>query len=282
MRTLLTLTALLLVGTMFFGCSKGKSDSSPMATLVLQPNLSGQTNVDIDNVLQDAKQVLERRAEVFGYEGATVQRDGDNLTVQMPDIGRDEAEKFSRTGLLEFRELQRDQNGNVAVVRDGQTTFIPLPAADGDGGPTFVIAGTPTPTPAPETEYERVLDEAVWIPAAGTGSDGEEETLTGRYLTNVYVRVDTAGQPIVLFTLNKEGSLLMQQITGRLIDAPLSFFLDGEPLRNQNGRIVAPVVKTVITDKGQIAGFSSSEWQYVTKMLKAGALPVPFDIVSYE
>ncbi len=166
----------------------------------------------------------------------------------------DAIKKIGKTALLEFRELQCDAQGNVAVYQNGEVTFVPNPS----------------------------LEDAVWVPSRAIGSDGLEKELTGRYLTDAFPGSDAAGLPTVDFRFNSEGARLFEQISGRLIGQPLAFFLDGEPIRNQDGRIDAPTVQAVIKDKGQITGMNTSEVDYLVKLLRAGAFPVPLKVVQQE
>jgi preprotein translocase subunit SecD len=142
----------------------------------------------------------------------------------------------------------------VAVYQNGQVTFVPNPS----------------------------LEDAVWVPSRAIGSDGLEKELTGRYLSDAFPGSDAAGLPTVDFRFNSEGAHLFEQISGRLIGQPLAFFLDGEPIRNKDGRIEAPTVQAVIKDKGQITGMNTSEVDYLVKLLKAGAMPVPLKVVQQE
>jgi preprotein translocase subunit SecD len=111
------------------------------------------------------------------------------MLVQLPGVKdiNQAIKLIGQVALLEFKEQQLDANG--AVVNDAQ--------------------GQP-----------------VWIPATGTATDGTQQELTGKYLKpNSYVTTSSAGQPEVAFEFNSDGSVLFQQITGRLIQKPLGIFL---------------------------------------------------------
>ncbi|MGD0115465.1 MAG: hypothetical protein ABSC13_05610 [Dehalococcoidia bacterium] len=289
----LILTPIFVLAVVSAACSHGNgqptSTGTPAstATLIIEPNLTGSTDVNLDDALQVAKQVLERRATAFGYDGVDIQRDGNQLVIHLPDIGRDEAAKFVKPGLLEFRELQRDASGNVAVVRNGETTFVPFPPTEPDTfhfAPAPSTTSEPAATATPLSAMEQVLQDAVWLPARGKSSDGSDEALTGRYIVEAYLAADQANMPIVDFTFNDEGASLMEQITERLVESksPIAIFLDGEPLRMADGGIMAPAVQAVIRDKGEVTGMKLADAQYLAEVLKSGTLPVPFDVVSYE
>jgi preprotein translocase subunit SecD len=224
--------------------------------LVLEADTSGQSDVDVNKALDNAINIIERRVNAFGVSESEIQRQGSNrIAVQLPGITASDAiKKIGKTALLEFRELQLDAEGNVAVYQNGEVTFVPNPS----------------------------LEDAVWVPSRAIGSDGLEKELTGRYLTDAFPGSDAAGLPTVDFRFNSEGAHLFEQISGRLIGQPLAFFLDGEPIRNQDGRIDAPTVQAVIKDKGQITGMGVSEVDYLVKLLRAGAMPVPLKVVQQE
>ena len=224
--------------------------------LVLEADTSGQSDVDVNKALDNAINIIERRVNAFGVSESEIQRQGSNrIAVQLPGITASDAmKKIGKTALLEFRELQRDAQGNVAVLQNGEVTFVPNPS----------------------------LEDAVWVPSRAIGSDGLEKELTGRYLTDAFPGSDAAGLPTVDFRFNSEGARLFEQISGRLIGQPLAFFLDGEPIRNKDGRIEAPTVQAIIKDKGQITGLNASEVDYLVKLLRAGAMPVPLKVVQQE
>jgi preprotein translocase subunit SecD len=124
-------------------------------------------------------------------------------------------------------------------------------------------------------EFREQNDEGEWIPATGT-VDGEERTLTSRYLEeNTYVDVDELGRPLLIFQWDEIGRQLSEQITGRLIGQPLGIFLDDEPLRGADGHPIAPIVQSVISDRGQIEGLSLTDAQDLSTTLNYGRLPAP-------
>ncbi len=124
-------------------------------------------------------------------------------------------------------------------------------------------------------EFREQDEEGEWIPATGT-VDGKELTLTSRYLKeNTYVDVDQLGRPLLLFEWDETGRQLSEQITGRLIGKPLGIFLDDEPLRGADGHPIAPIVQSVISDRGQIEGLSLTDAQDLSTTLNYGRLPAP-------
>jgi len=227
--------------------------------LVLEPDLSNSADINLDDALNNASQIIERRINEFGVAESEIQRQGNRLAVQLPGITAEDAmQKIGKTALLEFRELKTDANGNVAVIVNGQETFVPLSS----------VAS---------------VDDAVWIPAVATTRDGQSVPLTGQYLKNARLTADpNTGLPVIAFEFNDEGAHLFEQITGRLLQQPLAFFLDGEPITTADGHVDAPIVQSVISDRGQITGMKVTEANNLVKLLNAGAFPVPLKVVQSE
>jgi preprotein translocase subunit SecD len=112
-----------------------------------------------------------------------------------------------------------------------------------------------------------------WKIATGTGLDGQEKELTGRYFRpNAQVVFDQrTNRPQVAFEFDDEGSRIFEQLTTRLIGRPIGIFLDGE-------LISAPTVQNVISRNGVITGVDLSEARTLAIQMNAGALPVPISI----
>jgi len=114
-----------------------------------------------------------------------------------------------------------------------------------------------------------------WTPATGTVNN-ETLTLTSRYFRqNTDVVIDQYGQPLLVFEWDETGAQLSEQITTRLYQKQLAIFLGDEPLRGEDGHIIAPVVQAVIEDQGQIEGLSLADATQLKDLLNAGRIPVP-------
>jgi len=188
--------------------------------------------------------VIERRINVLGVSEPVIQRLGeDRIVVELPGISETEKAKklIGQTALLEFGELIEDGEGEA-----------------------------------------RWVDElGDWKPVTGV-VDGEEKELTSAYFKeNTYVTTDNLGRVLLVFEWNETGSKLFEQITKRLINKPLGIFLGNEPLLGEDGRPIAPIVRSVITERGQIEGLSFSEATELSKLLNAGRIPVPLTAI-YE
>jgi preprotein translocase subunit SecD len=129
-------------------------------------------------------------------------------------------------------------------------------------------------------EFREQDSEGNWIPATGTATvDGEEKelVLSSRYFNeNTYVTVSqTTAETLLIFEMDDTGAQLFKQISTRLMGKPLAIFLGDEPLRGEDGQIIAPTVQAVIEDSGQITGLSLVDAQELSRVLNAGRIDVP-------
>jgi preprotein translocase subunit SecD len=114
-----------------------------------------------------------------------------------------------------------------------------------------------------------------WTPATGTVNN-ETLALSSRYFKeNTSVNVDQYGKPLLVFEWDETGAQLSEQITTRLLNKQLAIFLGDEPLRGEDGHMIAPVVRAVISDKGQIEGLSLADATVLKDLLNAGRIDVP-------
>jgi preprotein translocase subunit SecD len=114
-----------------------------------------------------------------------------------------------------------------------------------------------------------------WTPATGTVNN-ETLILTSRYFKeNTDIAIDQYGKPFLVFEWNETGAQLSEQITTRLLNKQLAIFLGDEPLRGEDGHMIAPVVRAVISDKGQIEGLSLADATELKGLLNAGRIDVP-------
>jgi preprotein translocase subunit SecD len=114
-----------------------------------------------------------------------------------------------------------------------------------------------------------------WTPAKGTVNN-ETLTLTSRYFKeNTDIGADSYGKPLLVFEWDETGAQLSKQITTRLLGKQLAIYLGDAPLRGEDGQIIAPVVRAVIEDKGQIEGLSLADATELKDLLNAGRIDVP-------
>jgi preprotein translocase subunit SecD len=208
--------------------------------LLYEADLTKKDPSQTDAQVMDAvQQKIERRVNAYGVTEPIIQVQGNNrILVQLPGVKDiNEALKLiGQVALLEFKEEKLDAQGN--------------PVRDDKGNPQWVIA-------------------------TATGTNGQEEELTGKYLKpNVQVVVNQQTvQPEVAFEWNSEGATLFEQITKRDLNKPLGIFLDNE-------LISAPTVQAVISDRGVITGVTLDEGKKLAVQLNSGSLDVPLKIIQ--
>jgi len=211
--------------------------------VVYQADLSAVEPAEVGSVMDGVVEVIGNRINPLGVTEPVIQRQGQNrILVELPglSISDKEKERLSRVALLEFGEL----------------------ADEGE-----------------EAKWEN--ERGRWKPATALVG-GEEKELTSRYFKeNTYVTQDRLGGVLLVFEWDEEGSRISEKITGRMVEGqqPLGIFEGDESLRGDDGRPIAPVVQSVITDKGVIEGLSFTEAEALSIQLNAGRLPVSLEIL---
>jgi len=211
--------------------------------LVYQADLSSVESGDEAEVIEGVIAVIANRINPLGVTEPNIEKRGnDQIVVELPE--------------LSVTDKQKERIGRTALLEFGEM--------------------------ATEDEEARwVNDLGSWKPATAT-IDGQEKELTSSYFKeNTYVDRDNLGRILLVFEWNEEGSRLSEEITGRLLNQPLGIFEGDESLLGDDGRPIAPIVRSKITDRGQIEGLSLNEAQELSKQLNAGRLPVPLE-TKYE
>jgi protein-export membrane protein SecD/preprotein translocase SecF subunit len=229
------------------------------------------SGTDVDEAMEGAKDIIERRVNEFGVSETEVTREGKNrLAVQLPGIAPEEAaDLIGKTALLEFREPERTADGLITCISDtGQEFSVDRQqiseGTDASGAKTADCIAT-----------EGITGTVKWKPATGV-SQGQSRVLTGRFIKAGGVSVDVlpGSGAVVNLTFTGEGGIIFQQITERLVGYPLAIFLDDE-------LIASPNVNSVISSgNGVIEGLELEEAKTLSIQLNAGALPVPLRTIQ--
>lgn len=114
--------------------------------------------------------------------------------------------------------------------------------------------------------------------AGGVPSTFERTSLTGRHLKRAVVEFDQVlGQPQVNLEFDAEGTKLFGELTREMLGKRIAIYLDGVP-------ISAPVVQAEITNGQAVisGGFSLEEAKVLARNLRAGALPVPIELIGQQ
>ena len=122
-----------------------------------------------------------------------------------------------------------------------------------------------------DTNKKPMRDEKgmmIWEPTGLTGEDVKDANLS----------TNQTGQWTVSLEFNGKGANRFAELTQQLVGEQMAIFFDGE-------EISAPVIREPIFGgraeiSGGDSGFSPEEAQKMVNLLKAGALPVPSDIIE--
>jgi protein-export membrane protein SecD len=201
---------------------------------------------DLDEAIEGAKDVIERRVNSLGVSEAEVSTaSGNRIVVQIPGVTLEEAQQqVGRTAILEFM-----------VYNDAGELVPALGSPDSD---VFCL---PQPAGAP--------------PPEGCVA------MTGQHLRNRNVPVQAGTEVAVQFETTGTGSQLLREITARAVQfepgsasRQLVIQLDGQVISAAN-------VNDVLSDGGVITGgFTFSEARDLADLLNSGALPVPFRVIQ--
>jgi len=209
--------------------------------MVYQADLSRIEPGEEATVIDGVMLVISNRINPLGVTEPVIQKQGqDRILVELPGI--------------DITDKEKERLSRVAILEFGEL------AADDE-----------------EAKWENELGR--WKPAMAA-VDGQEKELTSAYFKeNTYVSQDNLGRIILAFEWDEEGSKLSKAITSRLRNEPLGIFEGYEPLLGEDGLPIAPIVRSVITDRGQIEGLSYNEASSLSKQLNAGRLPVSLEII---
>jgi preprotein translocase subunit SecD len=236
--------------------------------LVLEADISGQPDVNLNDAMNSAVDIVERRVNAFGVAESITERVGSNrIQVQLPGISAEEAlDKIGRTAQLQFMEIKRDDNG-LYLAKDPTT-------------------GQETGYTLDQIVQPQNLENAVFIPIVETDSNGIPRELNGSYLnrSDIYLTRDLVNKPVLNFGMNSQGADLLAAATARLSSPPqpIAIFLDGEPIRAADGRILAPLVQSQISDRGTITNLALDDAKTLQTLLQTGAFPVPLTVVQQD
>ena len=306
LRIILALAVLALLALATASC-EDEGVSGPRWRIVLEPQADIEAS-DLDEALDGVQEVIRRRIEITGAIRSTVERTGQNqIVVELAGFTPDEATvgTIGLTALLQFCQPIIDNAGNVAILEQGVVVYESLtcePMRDAGGNiaveatedfdGNIVEPGEVEFVPwfddfSPQASSNPLNRQLVWEPATAE-IDGQVLTLDGTYLSpDTFVTFSATifgNQPSLVFSWRGDGPDISEAVTTRLAERsyPLSPWLDGEPILNSNGLIIAPHVQTVIISGGQITGLDVETAEELSTILNTGAFPVPMRIVDAQ
>lgn len=208
--------------------------------LILETQMDNIDPQDRDSALESAKNVIERRVNLFGVSEALVQtsklREQRRILVELPGVkdASSAANLVGKTAQLDFRELP--------------ATFSAEEAEATKSGVPLILFAKPTGLSGADLKKAQVT----------FGSDQGAR----------------AG-PQVSIEFTGEGAKKFAEITKRNVSKPLAIFLDDEPISAPTVQQEIVGGNAVIT--GQ---FTTEEAKNLSIQLNAGALPVPIKIIE--
>lgn len=208
--------------------------------LVLQTKMDQIPAASRDDALESAKEVIERRVNLFGVSESIVQTSkiGDNrrILVDLPGVkdASEAANLVGKTAQLEFRELQA--------------------------------------TTSAEATQAGVLDSFTFAPTGLTGAD-----LTRAQVVFSQGQGPNSTGAQVSIEFNPEGAQKFAEITKRNVGKPLAMFLDDQPLSDSPPIVQQEIIGGNAVISGN---FTTDEAKALSIQLNAGALPVPIEIVE--
>lgn len=240
--------------------------------LVYEADISKADPLEVPDLMNTLKDVIERRINVFGVsepaiyvESSSVvaSEQSERLVVELPgvtDVGEAIAE-IGRTPLLEFKLVDLE----ALAAREAMNSFEGK-EIEADGGGNAVISNV-------RSSSSGLLVDEPYI----------DTDLTGRYLESA--RLEFAGgqsgqvsnEPIVSLKFTSEGAELFANITRDNVGEQLAIFLDGEVISSPR------INETISGGTAVISGnFDPSEAKELAQNLNFGALPLPIELVSTQ
>ncbi len=209
--------------------------------IVYQADLSRITPGEEADVIEGVMAVLSNRINPLGVTEPVIQKQGeDRILIELPGI--------------DITDKEKERLSRVALLEFGE----------------LVEEGE-------EAKWENELGR--WKPATAMVNGQEKELTSAYFKENTYVSQDSLGRIILAFEWDEEGSKLSEEITGRLINQPLGIFEGDNALLGDDDIPIAPIIRSVITDRGQVEGLSYNEANALSKQLNAGRLPVSLKVI---
>ncbi len=224
------------------------------ASLIVRVKVDGVPLAQRSEVVEQTRQILERRINAYGLSEAPVQpygNRGDELLVQLPGL----SDPSRITSLLQSRAVLEWYS-----VADGPYPSAAEATARYGGVPLFNLRLLATRRAAGGQRAWYWLER----PPIIRGTD----------LRDARVSSGTLDQPVTTFTLSQDAARRFERYTQAHIGKRSAIVLDGEILS-------VPVIQDVIRDSGQIRGARTlQEAQDLAVNLRAGALPAAIEVAQ--
>lgn len=221
-----------------------------------------ETNDIRERTVRQALQTIRNRVDQFGVSEPIIQRrlGSDRIVLQLPGVDDPERVKsiIKSTAFLEFRLV--DNLGNNPAIADTQADLLSL------------YGGSLSSTVEIFSEIVRdSFGEAVGERYYGLE---KKQVITGRDLKTARPSLGEFNDAVVQFSLTPDGASRFGDVTGNNIGRQLAIVLDGKVQS-------APSINGRITNTGIISGgFTQTEVEDLSMVLRSGALPAGINILS--
>ncbi len=282
-RAAAVLAAIIWLGFFVYGNTTGSEPTHPFklgldlaggSHLVYEADVSKIDPMEVGELMNVLRDVIERRVNVFGVSEPIVQVESssfvtgepvERLVVELPgvtDVSQAVAE-IGRTPLLEFKLYDAELDVQQQATIESLSSLMGSSSSS-----SGAVIGDVT------IDGEAISNEP---PFRDTG-------LTGRFFerAEAVLPQNTQGSgfntsPYLNITFTAEGGDLFAQITRDNVGTQLGIFLDGELLS-------APVINEAITGgRAVVSGsFTADEVKNLAQNLNFGALPVPIELQSTQ
>jgi preprotein translocase subunit SecD len=198
-------------------------------------------------------ETIRNRIDQFGVSEPDIRTQGENrILIQLPGIKDPQRaiELIGKTALLEFKMV--DEQRSVEEALKGR-----MPAGS-------------------KVYYGRQVDPITGQVRRTPYLLKDRTLLTGEYLTNAEVRIDTQyNRPYVAISFDDRGAKLFERVTGDHVKERLAIVLDGNVYS-------APVIQDRISGGNAVieGQFTMEEAKDLAVVLRAGSLPAPVKILE--
>jgi len=260
-----------------------------------------------DIALRQAIETIRGRVDAFGVAEPTIIKKGTDIIVELPGAKAKDFERIKsiigRTAQLEFKIVDDGsdymkkvaaslpKDSPIAVVPESWTekhagtqhedVYLRVKEKDKDELTKF-IAGLTGDLAVPndreigfELMSQRDVSEGTPDKYYRTYLLKKRAGVTGEYLADAQESWDEMGRPEVAFTMNRQGSAMMEKLTGENVGRKMAVVLD-EKITS------APVIESKIGERGRITmgGYGDpfklqQEVKDLVGVLRSGALPAP-------
>ena len=237
--------------------------------LVYQADTTGIDPVEVPDLMNTLKEVIEKRINVFGVSEPAIYVETSSfvsgeqhqrLVVELPGVTdvTKAVEEIGRTPLLEFKLVNLEALATQQAISEINVA--------GDNG-----------------EEAKALVKIATSSLLEMGDPYIDTGLTGRYLESARMEFSSAqggqvpNEPVVALNFTPEGSELFAKITRDNVGEQLAIFFDGEVLSSP--RINEPITGGTAIISG---GFNPQDARDLAQNLNFGALPVPIELVNTQ